>query len=287
MPPPRSMEASLVEQIASGQGCLRPVALVVAHPDDETLGLGSRLAALDRLKLIHLTDGSPRCLDDAERAGFVDGASYAAARRRELDAALAALGVRAERIAYGERDQETIKALDRIVARLVGDLDGVDAVVTHPYEHGHPDHDTAALAVALACRVRAARGQRVPERIEFASYHLRQGRPLYGVFWPDPERPERRIDLNAAALAQKRGAIDRHASQRAVLEQIPLSPERLRVAPEHDFGAPAPPREGVYDGYGWEMTSERWRRIAAAAWRRSAQPPEDERWLAQARAAAR
>src|SRR4051794_40167549 len=185
--------SSLLERIASGRGLGCPVALVVAHPDDETIGLGSRLAALRRLKLVHLTDGSPRRLDDARRAGFDDAERYAAVRRIELDEALAALGVAAERIGYGHRDQESIESLDDIVGRLVDDLDGVDAVITHPYEHGHPDHDSAALAVALACRERAAHGLPSPERIEFASYHLRQGRPAYGVFWPDPVRPERRI----------------------------------------------------------------------------------------------
>src|SRR4051794_30469789 len=137
--------SSLLEQIASGRGLGRPVAVVVAHPDDETIGLGSRLAGLRRLKLVHLTDGSPRRLDDARRAGLDDAARYAAVRRLELDESLAVLGVAAERVDYGHRDQESIDALDDIVGRLVVDLGGVDAVITHPYEHGHPDHDTAAL----------------------------------------------------------------------------------------------------------------------------------------------
>ena len=267
---------ALLEAIASRGEVAGPVALVVAHPDDETLGLGSRLGAFGALTIIHLTDGSPRRLDDARRAGFADRAGYAAARRAELDAALHVLGAgAARRIAYEHPDQESIDSLDVIVDRLSADLDGVDAVITHPYEHGHPDHDTAALAVALACRRLAATGRRSPERLEFASYHLRQGRIALGVFWPDQGCPERRIELETLALENKRAAFACHVSQRGVFPGYPLSPERLRAAPDYDFAAAAPPRDAVYDRFGWEMTSERWRAIASRAWRPRARPKEE------------
>jgi LmbE family N-acetylglucosaminyl deacetylase len=272
---------SLLAAIASAPSVAAPVALVVAHPDDETLGIASRLPALRRLTLIHLTDGAPRCLDDARRAGFADGASYAAARRRELEAALSALGVAgARRVAFGHADQESIDALDAIVARLVAELDGVAAVITHPYEHGHPDHDTAALAVALACRRLAASRGPVPERLEFASYHLRQGQAAYGVFWPEPACPEARIALDAPALAKKRAALACHASQHHVVARMPLAPERLRVAPDYDFEAPAPPGHALYDLFGWDITSARWRAAAARAWAPVPAGHEEERWHA-------
>ncbi|MBV9891396.1 MAG: PIG-L family deacetylase [Rhizobacter sp.] len=277
---PRS--PSLLAQIASDRAVDAPVAVVVAHPDDETIALGSRLARMRRLKLVHLTDGSPRCLDDARRAGCADGARYAARRRRELDAALAALGLRGERISYGHLDQEAIDAIEPIVGRLVADLDGVEAVLTHPYEHGHPDHDSAALAVAIACRRLAARARKVPQRLEFASYHLRQGRAAYGVFWPDAARPESRAVLDADALAAKRAAIACHASQHETLALLPLSPERVRVAPDYDFASPAPPRECLYDRLGWDMTSARWRAAAARAWNTPSRGEGSETWLAAA-----
>src|SRR5690348_1358125 len=87
------------------------VALVVAHPDDETIGAGAQLARLRHLTLVHVTDGAPRSGRDAAAAGCASPHDYAALRRRELAAALAAGGARAERIvALAYPDQESVFA---------------------------------------------------------------------------------------------------------------------------------------------------------------------------------
>ena len=70
----------LAARLARGERVAEPVALVVAHPDDETIGLGSRLHLFDRLLLVHLTDGAPADMGDARRAGFATREAYAAAR---------------------------------------------------------------------------------------------------------------------------------------------------------------------------------------------------------------
>jgi len=67
--------------------------IVVAHPDDETIGLGGHLSGLSKTTVIHVTDGAPRDLRDAKAAGFVRSEDYAEARRGELAAAMSEAGV--------------------------------------------------------------------------------------------------------------------------------------------------------------------------------------------------
>ena len=64
------------------------VMLVAAHPDDEIIVAGSRLAHFRDLVLVHVTDGAPRNMFDAGTHGFTRREDYAAARRNELLCAL-------------------------------------------------------------------------------------------------------------------------------------------------------------------------------------------------------
>ncbi len=103
--------------------------MVVAHPDDEILGLGSRLARLRDLTVIHLTDGAPRDLRDARREGFDRWQDYAAARRAELGRALAAIGAgHARTLCHGHPDQEAVRHLVESVDRLEAELAGAAAI---------------------------------------------------------------------------------------------------------------------------------------------------------------
>ena len=249
------------ERLASGAAIDAPLALVVAHPDDETLWTGAALARMKRLRLILLTDGAPRRMDDAERLGFATRDAYAAARRAEFDAALTALEADAEVLRYELVDQEVMFALPALTARLAQDLDGMAAVVTHPYEGGHPDHDGAALAVTLA----VGSLEEPPAHAEFACYHKHEGARRFGAFWPHPDSPEQTLPLDPAARARIDSAIAAHATQAEVIGDWRPEAERWRAAPAYDFAAPPPPGEALYDGYGWTMISARWRGLAAEA----------------------
>lgn len=249
-------------RLASGAVVEAPVAIVVAHADDETLFAGALLRRLIQGRLIHVTDGAPRDMTDAARLGFATREDYAAERARELDVAVAALGGDPVRREYRVADQEAILHVAYIADRLTEDLRGAAAVATHAYEGGHPDHDAVALAVAVAC---ARLGSAAPARVEFASYHLVEGERVWARFWPDPEAREQVRTLDAEDGRRIDAALAAHASQAAVFADWRPDIERWRAAPRYDFTAPPPPGACLYDGFGWTLTSERWRAVAAGA----------------------
>lgn len=248
-----SPQAVLLE-VAQADRVDLPVAVVVAHQDDETLGLGARFSHLRLLTLIHLTDGAPRRMRDAHKAGFESREAYAQARAAELNAALRAAKVDpVRRVACGVVDQEVVKHLPELIERLAVELREQAAVVTHPYEGGHPDHDGAALAVQLAC---LRLGTSAPVRLEFAGYHLTDDGPVTGRFF---EGDGLACAADDEDRGRKRAALAAFSSQKDVLAMFADAPERLRLAPEYDFSRPPASGRTLYDLYGWELTSASWR----------------------------
>lgn len=244
-------------------------ALVVAHPDDEVIGGGALLTRLPQAVVLHVTDGAPRNERDMRAAGFAGWRDYAAARRRETEAALALAGLGAERLrCLGIPDQQAtldLAALARQVAAFLRDR-SCAAVLTHAYEGGHPDHDATAFAVHAACRLLARDGGAVPELTEMAGYHAQDGGVATGVFLPHPGAgPVEVVELDAAMQNLKRRMLDCHATQGTVLAPFSAAAERFRRAPRYDFALPPHPGTLHYERYDWGMTGERWRRLAQAA----------------------
>ena len=189
-------------------------------------------------------------------------------RRREVLAALQLAGVREEQTrALNVVDQEASLEMAYIALRLVDILREIrpDVVLTHSYEGGHPDHDAAAFTVAAAC----ARMEVAPDVYEFTSYHAAHGNAAAfetGRFLPGTYEGER-IVLPAQECERKRRMIECFPTQLHVLRHFPIDVEVFRPAPGYDFTQAPHPGELLYEHFGWGMTGERWRLLAAEALR--------------------
>lgn len=250
----------LAEALAS-----RSVAVVVAHPDDEVLGCGALLMELRDVRIIHVTDGAPRGGGDAASHGFAGAREYAAARRREAEAALAVAGLPAARLTgLGVADQEVSLDLAGVTRVLVPMLADVDVILTHAYEGGHSDHDGVSFAVHAAHRL-CARG-RAPDLFEMPFYYGEDDRWIRQRFLPHQGAgPEIVSDLSPGSRARKVLMLEAHRTQTETLRSFTVDRELFRRAPRYDFDER--PHDGplLYERHGWNLTWPRWRSRVEAA----------------------
>lgn len=242
------------------------IAIVIAHPDDETIGGGALLARLEGAAVILITDGAPRNLDDARAHGFETAEAYGRQRLSEMRRALghAGVGVGAL-VALGLPDQGAAFHLREIALQLadIFRVRGTRSVLTHAYEGGHPDHDAAAFAVSLAVRLAASRGQDIGV-VEMPFYRLGESGVAWQSFAPD-KGAEWVVKLDPEERLLKLRMMAAHDTQKAVLTPFEPSHERFRAAPRHDFRELPNGGRLNYERYAWGISGERWRSLVSAA----------------------
>jgi LmbE family N-acetylglucosaminyl deacetylase len=259
--------AALRPQAAEGAAEPPPTMVVVAHPDDETVGAGSRLPRLARAQFVYVTDGAPPGGSDAAALGLTT-TEYGYLRRRELEAALALCGIPSTQVLHlpcpDQQAPYRLVELSRTLATLFLQFRPA-AVLTHPYEGGHPDHDATALAVRAAVQLLRRDGQGAPAVLEMTSYHQGPGGIRTGTFLAPGEDDPVTVRLTPQEIRFKRALFDCFATQRKTLAYFPLDVERFRRSPACDFGAA--PHDGplFYEGFDWGITGAQFRALAADA----------------------
>lgn len=240
--------------------------VLVAHPDDETIGAAAILRRLLDPLIVYLTDGAPR--DERFWSADLSGSreNYAAVRRQEAEAALKLVPIPAHHIlSLGTVDQDAAFSMAQSAEQFSTVLDwfAPDIVITQAYEGGHPDHDAAALVASLA--IRLAHRANKTELLEMPFYHADEGDCVKAEFLPGETCPELKITLTMEERTRKQAMMACYYSQRRVLQGFPMDTEKLRPAPEYDFAKPPHAGKLWYEYLQWPMTGERWRELAGKA----------------------
>ncbi|WP_213290517.1 PIG-L deacetylase family protein [Bradyrhizobium sp. sGM-13] len=243
------------------------VAVIVAHPDDETIGCGAQLHRLDNVIVVVATNGAPRDGADARAHGYASPTAYATARERELCNALGLANLPASRILeLGFSDQTTafrLADLARAILVLVAARD-IKVVLSHAFEGGHPDHDATAFAVHAVAALRRHHGQTL-DLIEMPFYHREDHGWATQRFSRHPRRPAIAVRLNAAERDWKRRMVAAHTTQRATLSAFDSDVERFRLAPAYDFHSLPNRGKLLYEQYNWGLTGNSWLMLSRSA----------------------
>jgi N-acetylglucosamine malate deacetylase 2 len=223
-------------------GLLKRTLLLAAHPDDEAVGAGALLQRMEEAYVVFCTDGGPK--DSYFWKQYGSREKYVQIRHAEAESAANIAGIK--RIEFLDfRDQELFKnlypalsALERLILEL-----RPNALLTHAYEGGHPDHDSCAfLAYVLGVR------HKLPVW-EMPLYHRNQ----QGICGQEFLRSQGStlIRPTTEELEKKRDMVNAHRSQN--LQSFDLTVERFRPQPSYDFRNPPEAEVINYEAWQWPM----------------------------------
>lgn len=207
------------------------VALLVAHPDDESLGAGLLLQRIDGAHIIYCANGPswwpPYWL---WRGPPTD---LAKSRRYEAETAIRRSGKLHHIHWLNLLDgwlvthlQDAYRQLSTLFAKVRPNV-----VVTHAYESGHEDHDACSfLAYQLSLTF-------MTENWEIPLYHRSEpgGAVVRQTFLDGSPGEEIVPPLSTRELETKRSMLEAHASQSKIIQHFNPSVEIYRKQPSYDY----------------------------------------------------
>ena len=227
--------------------------LIVAHPDDETIGCGALLQRMREPVVVFLTDGAPR--DSYFWSAYGSRDRYAEIRAAEARNALHRIGVADLFFLHTDGgaipDQELYLNLHLAYAGLAELITQVrpEALLSSSYEGGHPDHDACCfLASVLSSEMR------VPAW-ELPLYHRRGGLVEIQKFLR-ASGEETRIISSGDELLLKRAMMGAYESQHDTLRHFSAEVEVFRPMSRHDFSRAPHAGKLNYEIWGWTMTGQ-------------------------------
>lgn len=220
---------SAIEQL------LRSTLVIVAHPDDESIGCGILLQRIAIAAVFACTDGAPFIARSWRSKGYHTREEYAWKRASEFHAALEIAGVHHKYVMTGIPDQQLHRYLQQAATRIEQHVNRTrpDSILTHAYEGGHPDHDSCAF-LAHWIGVRFS----IPVW-EMPFYHRSNSRSplIYQQFLPAPQNNEVLLSASPAEMYRKECMLRQHKTQADVISEFDKTRELFRPQPLYDFTA--------------------------------------------------
>ena len=248
--------SSAIEQL------LGSTLVLVAHPDDESVGCGMLLQGIRAAGILLCTDGGPAVTRPWYTRVLHSRTRYAGKRLAEFRAASRIARVRYTHEMNGIQDQLLYKSLERAAGFLAECIvqHRPDAILSHAFEAGHPDHDCCAFLAHWAGRKFSLPVWEMP-----LYYRSAPSSPLvyqrflccYGnevELFPEPDK-----------LLRKTMMLSEHRSQAGVISRFDKTREVFRPQPAYDFSMnpnPALSTFAVCDNIAIGCVLERFRSFA-------------------------
>jgi LmbE family N-acetylglucosaminyl deacetylase len=226
------------------------VLVLVAHPDDETIGCSGLLQRASSALVVFAVDGAPPHYGFEKKYGSLQ--QYSDIRFLEAALALKTLpNCSFRRLARQngtyfvdqhlfEQMPEALASLNQFVCRFSPDL-----IVTHAFEGGHIDHDACHFLVAHIAR---AHGLMV---MEFPSYwKAEDGRDIFQQF-RNSRNDDVILRLSEHEIEVKRQMLASYRTQQALTPVFHLHTERFRSVLEGS------PTECTWTSYAFENRRRR------------------------------